>query len=94
METLQKPFLFWDVKDLDPQKHARFIIERILTFGDETDFNWAVDFYSKEKIKECLLKSKVLDEKSKSFWCQYFNLKQSKCIRSQSTQKQSAFWKR
>jgi len=94
METLQKTSLFWDVRDIDPQKHARFIIERILAYGDETDFNWAINFYGKEKIKEYFLKSKTLDKKSLSFWCQYFNLNEEKCIRNRSTQKQSAFWKR
>ena len=94
METLQKTSLFWDVKDLDPRKHARFIIERILAFGDKDDFNWAVNFYGKEEIKKCFLKSKALDKKSLSFWCHYFNLNKKKCIQSQSTKKQSMFWKR
>jgi len=94
MEILQKTSLFWDVKDLDPRKHARFVIERILAFGDEDDFSWAVDFYGKEKIKECFLKNKVLDKKSTSFWCQYFNLGQSKCIQNQLIKKQNIFWKR
>ncbi|MFA4998417.1 MAG: hypothetical protein WC514_00085 [Candidatus Paceibacterota bacterium] len=94
METLQKVSLFWDVRDLDPQKHARFIIERILAFGDENDFSWAVGFYGKEKIKECFLKSRSLDRKSTSFWCQYFNLGHLKCIQNQLIKKQNIFWKK
>ncbi len=94
METLQKVSLFWDVRDLDPRKHAQFIIERILAYGDESDFNWAIDFYGKEKVKDYFLKSKTLDRKSLSFWCQYFNLNKKKCIQKQLTQKQSVFLKR
>jgi hypothetical protein len=94
METLQKTSLFWDVIDINPQKHAQFIIERILAYGDEADFNWAIDFYGKEKVKDYFLKSKTLDKKSLSFWCQYFNLNKEKCIQKQSTQKQSAFSKK
>lgn len=94
METLQKTSLFWDVKDLDPQKHIQFIIERILSFGDEDDFNWAINLYGKEKIKECFLKSKSLDKKSTSFWCKYFNLGNLKCTQSQSIKKQNIFWKK
>lgn len=67
MKTLRKTSLFWDVKNLDPRRHARFIIERILAFGDKDDFDWAVDFYGKEKIKKCFLKNKILDKKSLSF---------------------------
>lgn len=94
METLQKTSLFWDVVDINPRKHAQFIIERILTYGDESDFNWAIGFYGKKKIKDYFLKSKTLDKKSLSFWCQYFNLKEEKCIQKQSAQKQNVFWKR
>lgn len=91
MQLTNNQSLFWDVKIINPDKNARFVIERILSFGDEKDFKWAVNFYGKEKIKEIILKSKVLDQKSLSFWCQHFNVDLSQCIRKQSISKQSAF---
>ncbi|MEA2065243.1 MAG: hypothetical protein U9O66_03035 [Patescibacteria group bacterium] len=96
MKTLNKQNLFWDVqlKNLNPKKYKKFIIERILLRGDLDDFKWAVFFYGKDKIKEIFLKSKKFDFKSQNFWCFYFNLDKSKCIRKQSIKKQSAFWKR
>ncbi len=77
METLQKTSLFWDVAGLDPRQNERFIIERILAFGDEEDFHWAEDFYGAEKIKKALLRSRTLDKKSLSFWRYYFNIEKS-----------------
>ena len=92
MKTLDKKSLFWDVKDLDPQKHQQFILERILAYGDMEDFRWAVDFYGKSALRESLLKSRTLNKKSLNFWCSYFKINLSQCMRSQSAQKQSAFW--
>ncbi len=94
METLKKSSLFWDTEDVDPQKNERFVIERILAYGDETDFKWAVTFYGKEKLKNNFLKIKTLDKKSLSFWCQYFKINPSLCIQNQLVSRQSAFWKR
>ncbi|OGM92735.1 hypothetical protein A2333_01195 [Candidatus Wolfebacteria bacterium RIFOXYB2_FULL_49_7] len=72
MKTLDKKSLFWDVRDIDPQKNARFVIERILAFGDLDDFKWSVDRYGVEAIKDVCAHSKVLDRKSASFWNNYF----------------------
>lgn len=94
MDILLKKSLFWDVQEVDLQKNDRFVIERILQFGDENDFSWAKKFYGTEKIKGEFIKSKVLDNKSCSFWCRYFNIDKAKCIQNQLTKKQTVFWKR
>ena len=74
MDTLKKRSLFWDIGELDPQKNERFIIERILNFGDEDDFRWALGFYGEAKLKKVLLASRSITRKSLFFWCQFFNL--------------------
>jgi len=94
MQTLAKKSLFWDVAQVDPRKNERFIIERILKYGDEADFRWAKKSYGDMMIKEVLLKSQKLDTKSLSFWCQYFNLDKNTCLTNQSAKKQSWFSKR
>ena len=65
-----RPELFWDVdpKTIDPKKHARYIIERILDFGNEGELRWLARRYSRRLIKETIRKSRVLDPKSKSLW--------------------------
>ena len=62
--------LFWDVdpKTIDPEKHAVYIIERILDFGTDEEVRWMWRAYSKEFIRNVLQNSRVLHEKSKSLW--------------------------
>ena len=96
MKIPLKASLFWDVdlKNIDIKKHKRFIIERILEFGDSKDYKWAVSRYGKKDIKQALLKSRKLNKKSRNFWCFIFNINEKQCIRNQSIKKQSMFWKR
>jgi hypothetical protein len=65
-----RPELFWDVdvKTLDPKKHARYIIERILDFGNDNEVRWAWHQYQKPVIKDIVLNSRVLHDKSRSLW--------------------------
>ncbi len=96
MRTPFKTSLFWDVdlKNLDIKKHKRFIIERILEFGDPKDYEWAVARYGKKDIKQALVKSRKLSKKSEHFWYFIFNINENQCIRKQSIKKQSMFWRR
>ena len=62
--------LFWDVDPakIDVDKNARYVIERILDFGDEHELSWMNRYYSEEKIKDVVKKSRVLFDKSRYFW--------------------------
>lgn len=67
----RRPSLFWDVdpKTVDPQKHARYIIERILEFGKDDEVRWMTHYYSPKIIKEVLKRSRgVLHDKTKALW--------------------------
>lgn len=97
METLKKPSLFWDVnpEEMNPAKHANFIITRILDKGDLDDFSWAVNFYGKETVEKVFQKNiGKLNSKTGNFWCFYFNLDKSQCIPKRLVKKQSPFWQR
>lgn len=62
--------LFWDVdpKTLDPQRHARYIIERILDFGTDKEVYWMWHYYSRPLIRKVVRESRVLMPESKSLW--------------------------
>lgn len=62
--------LFWDVdpKTIDKEKHARYIIERILDFGNDEEVRWMFQNYSHNQIKDIVQNSRVLRSKSKSLW--------------------------
>ena len=61
--------LFWDVdpKSIDEEKHARFIIERVLTRGRAADFSELQRTYSKDRIRRELRNCRSLDPKTVSF---------------------------
>lgn len=65
-----RPSLFWDVdpKTIDPKKHAVYIIERVLDFGDNKEVKWLAHYYSPNIIKKTVQISRVIDPKSKSLW--------------------------
>lgn len=69
-----RPELFWDVdpKTIDPKKHAEYIIERILDFGDLDEMRWIVHYYPREVITKTMRESRVVDDKSKSLWALVF----------------------
>lgn len=67
--------LFWDVdpKTIDPQRHARYIIERVLDFGDEREVRWLVHHYPPGIIKKTLREPRSpLHDKSKILWSLVF----------------------
>ena len=53
-------YLFWDsnIADIDIKKNKRYIIERVLTRGQLTDFKAMLNVYATSEIIESILKSK------------------------------------
>ena len=72
--------LFWDTDEttLDSEKHARFIIERVLTRGRLKDWFALVRFYGLERIKQEAMKVRYLDQVTLSFCSSLFNVPKSK----------------
>lgn len=66
----RRPSLFWDVdpKIVDPKKHARYIIERILDFGTDKEVRWMWNAYSKSQVRDVVKKSRVLHPPTRALW--------------------------
>ena len=62
--------LFWDVnpKTIDPQKHAKYVIERIMDFGNDQEVRWMVHYYPKQTLKRVVSTSRSLLPRSQVFW--------------------------
>lgn len=62
--------LFWDTdpKNIDVKKHARYIIERILDFGDDEEVRWLWNFYDKNLLRKSIIKSRSLRPETKKLW--------------------------
>jgi len=87
--------LFWDVKfkDLDYEKHANFIVGRVLNYGDESDYKEIKKEYGVRKIKRIARDINYTNKKNINFWSFILNIpiNSFKCTKKFSTKKQSIF---
>lgn len=62
--------LFWDTdpKKLDINKNAKYIIERIMDFGNDEEVHWMRQQYPKSLLAQIVRTSKVLQANSKTLW--------------------------
>lgn len=62
--------LFWDTNPdkIDLQKNARYVIERVLDFGNDEEVRWMWNLYDKSFIKSIVEKSRCLSLMSRNFW--------------------------
>ena len=62
--------LFWDVnpKTIDPHKHAKYVIERIMDFGNDQEVHLMWHYYPKKQLKQVAVTSRSLLPRSRNFW--------------------------
>lgn len=78
---MDKPVLskqaFWDVNmdTIDYEKHARYVMEKVIDRGSFEDFREIVKFYGNKKIRKEIINAKWLGDKEINFCCVVFNLK-------------------
>jgi len=68
--------LFWDVAfdSIDWQKHARFVINRVVTRGNLDDWFLLKEIYGRKKIKMEVVSIRSLDPKTLAFLSAYFKV--------------------
>lgn len=80
-ETLAVPerfrSLFWDtsLKNIHLRKNARYVIERILEFGDLDAVEWMQRVYTLQNVIDVLTLSRSITEKTRNFWLQWFGVR-------------------
>lgn len=62
--------LFWDTKpeNIDKEKHKRYIIERVLEFGDDKEVRMIFREYMKADILDVAQKSRSLSPQTRALW--------------------------
>ena len=62
--------LFWDTdpKKIDLKKHARYIIERVMDFGRDSEVRWMWNLYEKSMLRDVVSKSRSLRPSTKALW--------------------------
>ena len=68
--------LFWDtsLSNIHIKRNARYIIERILEFGDADALEWMQRVYPVQIIIQVLYLSRAVSEKSRNFWSIWFGV--------------------
>ena len=64
----------WIGTTLDPQKHKKFIIERVLKFGTPKDIRWLLATYAEDDIIQVVKASRALDKKTANFWAIHYGI--------------------
>ncbi|MEO6150016.1 MAG: hypothetical protein ABIN95_02280 [Mucilaginibacter sp.] len=68
---------FWDVDmdTIDYEKHARYVVEKVIERGKADDFNNLLKFYGFAKLRELALQALWLSDISINFCCTLFKVK-------------------
>ena len=65
-----RPSLFWDADPatIDPDKNAKYIIERIMDFGNDQEARWIYKQYPRSLLHDVVKKSRSLHPQSRVLW--------------------------
>jgi hypothetical protein len=69
-------YLFWDtsLSKVHIKKNTRYIIERVLEFGDMYALEWLQRVYPARTIADVIFLSRIITEKSRNFWMLWFGI--------------------
>ncbi len=74
IKSIFNPTLFWDADEIDPKKHAAYVISRILDFGDFEDVDALRTIYSDRNIERVIRTRRGLSPRTGKFWAIKFSI--------------------
>jgi hypothetical protein len=87
---------FWDHKpdQIDDNRYAFFIIERLLEVGNDEAIYWVFDRYPDNCIIEVVKSSRSLSRKTANFWTNHFRLDKGEvlCLQTSSQTTEPIYW--
>jgi hypothetical protein len=88
------PHLFWDVdvNEVDLENHASFILEKVMRYGQLSDWRLLKKIYGLARIKIIALEVRELDDFSISFLSLILNVKKENLRCYKQKQFQPSFW--
>lgn len=68
--------LFWDtgIDKIHLNRNARYIIEKVLEYGNLESLEWLLRVYNVQKIIDVIHSSRDLTDKSRNFWKIWFEV--------------------
>lgn len=91
---LKKYFWEIDFKQLSLTRFRRYILERLMEYGDEKSVRWLKNHFSRDEVKEALIHSRVFSTRSANFWRLITGLNPEKvlCLRKSFIAIRKKFW--
>lgn len=90
-----KPY-FWDVDfaKLDYKKYSRFVLGRILEYGDKRAISWMQRNFTKGDITGVLSRLRAVSPKSANFWALIYGIDRKKilCLQKHYLQMRKRHW--
>ncbi|RJQ54704.1 MAG: hypothetical protein C4530_16855 [Desulfobacteraceae bacterium] len=74
IKSIFDPVFFWDADEIDPRKHAPYVISRILDFGDFEEVFVLRNLYSDEDIEQVIRTRRNLSPRTGKFWAIKFGI--------------------
>ena len=74
VKSIFRPSLFWDADEIDADKHAAYVIGRVLDYGDVEDVQKIRELYPDEKIIETIRTRRGMFPKTGKYWAIRFNI--------------------
>lgn len=88
--------LFWDTDfdQLRVEGHERYVIERVLEYGDVPAVRWIMRRFSPEQIAEVLRRTRRLSPKSAHFWASILDVptEEVRCLSASFRQQYRRIW--
>lgn len=85
--------IFWDtrLKNIDPKKHSRYVVERVLQWGRPEHVRWMLNHYSKRMILQVIKTGRELSDKNRNFWYVYLT-RRNNAPRRSGARYQNSIW--
>lgn len=88
---------FWEVdfSRIDCAQRKKYVLKRILEYGDQRAVKWMLSHFDKKLIKSLLMNCRGLSRKSANFWALIFNVpkKEVLCLKRFSSPEPKTAWK-
>lgn len=86
---------FWDVefKELDTKRFARFILKRILEYGDEKAISWMRKNFTRKDVEDILTNFRI-SPRSANYWATIFGIDKRKvlCLQKPYLERRKRLW--
>lgn len=73
---------FWDTefKKIDAEVSARYVLGKLLEYGDQKAVNWMLKNFTKGQIEDILLHYRSVSPHSANYWAVVFNVDKKKVL--------------